>query len=176
MQKTTECSTAATAESMKRMAINRLEWDARFSDSLLNALPDEHMLTRAGGAGNHAAWVLGHMAQSMDFIVAMVSGEARVLDESWDVLFGGGSEPADDCSGYPSLPEMREGLDRARARTMEWVNGLDETTMFEPVPEPLQPFANDAISVPFTIVAHNLFHVGQVATIRASLGNPPVHR
>ena len=176
MPKTTECPTGANVESMKRMAINRLEWDARFTDSILDAIPDEHMLTRAGGAGNHAAWVMGHIIQSTDVIVSMVSGEPRVLDESYDAHFGGGTQPAPTCSEYPSRDTMRTDLQRVRDRTTAWVESMDESDLFAPVPEELQAFAPDAISVPFTIVAHNLFHLGQVATVPASLGCAPMHR
>ena len=121
-------------------------------------------------------WVMGHMAQSSDFIVSMVAGQQPQLPDHFNEHFASGTQPSDDRSVYPSRDELCQAVRQTRQRVISWVKSLDEAAAFTPVPDPLLPFAPNAITVPFTIVAHDLFHLGQVASVRSALGLEPVHR
>lgn len=169
-------ATETPIATLKQMAVDRLNWANGFSDAIIDSLTDEQLMARAGGAGNHAAWVMGHVAASNDQIVAAMSGRPAVLPESFHKTFSGGSKPSNNRSDYPSRAELKAALKKVRQHTIKWVQSLDEETALAPAPEPLRPFAPDAITTPFTIVAHDLYHLGQVASVRASLGLEPLMR
>jgi len=160
---------------MDTMAIERMTWSRNFAQSLLDGLSDRQLIARAGGAGNHALWIMGHYAVADDQIRCAMTGESPTLPKEYKKLFEGGSEPIDDVSAYPSRTELTGSMRASRERIIDWVKELDESEYSTPTPEAMAPFAPDAISVPFAISAHDLLHAGQLAAIRSTLGLPRLH-
>ena len=70
-----------------RIAIERMENSRVFLLGLLESLPDEHLAARAGAAGNHALWIMGHIAQSDDAIVSAFTGEPGCLPDGHSESF-----------------------------------------------------------------------------------------
>ncbi len=167
-------ATESSVNAIKHAAADRINWANGFVDSILGAMTDDQLMARAANRGNHAIWIMGHIAQSTDAILAGFAQPRKL--EHFDELFAGGTTPTDDRAAYPSREDLRAAMDDARNRLLAWVESLDESTLHTPAPEPLQPFAPDAITTAFTIAAHDLFHLGQIASIRASLNLEPVHR
>lgn len=158
------------------IALERLDWSRGFTSSLLESLDDKQLMARAGGKGNHAIWIMGHMAQAEDDIVTQITGEAKLLDDKHHELFRGGSQPSENRDDYPSRTELLSRMEKVRKQTIDWVNSLDKESGSAPTPESLQPFAPNSITTAFTITMHELIHAGQIAAIRSSLGMEPVHR
>ena len=50
---------------------------------------------------NHAAWVIGHLAQSCDFLGQLLAVKP-LAPADWDGLFGMSSAPKPDAKLYPS--------------------------------------------------------------------------
>ncbi|MAE65604.1 MAG: hypothetical protein CMJ18_15150 [Phycisphaeraceae bacterium] len=162
--------------STRSMAVERLNWARQFTEALLAAVPDDALTAQAGGRGNHTLWVIGHLAWTDEEILGAVAGIAKTMSEAHQKLFASGASPVSDAGAYPSRDETMALMHAARQRMIDWIESLDDDTARKPLPEPLLPFAPDAISVPFTIAAHDLFHLGQVASVRSSLGLDPVFR
>jgi len=166
-------TTTQSIDALKANILERIAWGNWFVDAIFAQVSDEQMMARAGGAGNHPLWVLGHLTHTKDSMISMFNGSERVMPEAWDPLFGGGTTSLDDRSAYPSRAEIETATARVREKLTAWVASMDETTAYAPAPEPMRPFAPDAITAASSFLAHDFFHLGQVASVRSSLGLKP---
>lgn len=162
------------ATDVRSVALERLAWSRGFLEALLAGVPDERLFARAGGAGNHAMWVMGHIAATDAFILGALGAPVPALPQGFDELFGGGSKVLDDPGAYPSRDEVAEALRSSRDALVRWAELLDEAGLRTPMPEDLRPIAPDAITAIIALCAHEMFHAGQIASVRAAAGLPPV--
>jgi uncharacterized damage-inducible protein DinB len=167
-------SSVSELSGLKAVALDRLAWARNYAEQLLAGLRDDQLTARAGGKGNHALWVMGHLALAEDMLVSRMTGAAPQLPEEHQRLFAPGSEPTNAAADYPPRAELLERMRSTRRRVVAWVESLDEESARRPTEGRLQRFAPDAISAAFTIASHETFHAGQVAAIRAALGMPRV--
>ena len=174
MQSATE--TAATLDRTMEIAIDRLKWARGFTETLIEGVPDEQLTYRVGGKGNHALWVMGHLAVIDDRILSTLTGSPRELPERYYELFAPGSQPSGDAKDYPSRSELAELMRAGRRRLLAWVGTFDEETGGTPTPEPMRRFAPDWISLAFSMASHDMLHAGQVAAVRTALGLPRLIR
>lgn len=163
-------------DALRRVAIERLNWARGFTLAMVGDMADEQLLDRAGGRGNHAMWVLGHIAQSDDALLAALSGGPTQLPAAYGQLFGGGSEPSANLADYPKREDIIAAMTAARERLIVWLNSLDAPTAFAPTPEFLRRFAPDRITAALAIAAHEMLHNGQLTAIRSVLGLPRLIR
>lgn len=168
----TQVSTLEGAARIKQLAVQQIKWSREYIGMLVQGMTDEQLMHRAGSNGNHAIWILGHLAVSDDQILAALTGTESKLSETLTKQFIGGSEPSDNRSDYPSRESLLATMQQTHERFIDWVESLDEESMNKAAPEFLQPFAPDAISTAFSVSAHDLCHAGQISTARASLGIP----
>jgi hypothetical protein len=157
---------------LRELAIDRLTWSRGFLNALLADVKDEQLFTRVADCGNHAAWVMGHMATIDDNLLSAMSGQPHRLPETFRTLFGMGSTPTARAADYPSRKELTEAMNGTRQRLKEWVATLDDSTAFEPTPERMQRFAPNRIMLAITESSHEMLHAGQLTAIRAALGLP----
>lgn len=61
------------------MGQERLAWARQFTEGLIGAMADDQLVPPAGGLGNHALWVMGHLAVSEDDILTMITGKSNEL-------------------------------------------------------------------------------------------------
>jgi uncharacterized damage-inducible protein DinB len=158
--------------SLRELATNRVTWSRGFVNALLADLKDDQLFVRAGGVGNHAAWIMGHVATVDDNIVSAMTGEPKRLPDSFRTLFGMGSSPTGNAADYPSRAELSEAMSATRQRMKGWIASLDESTAFEPIPERMQRIAPNRIMLAVAVPSHEMMHAGQLTTIRAALGLP----
>ena len=149
-----------------------LEFARRITLKMVDDIPADELCTRPAGGGNHALWVLGHVASTDDVFAAIIGKRASVLDDSWESLFGMKSEPSDDPSVYPPLDEVKAAMDRSRQSLLSVYESLDEQQLLAPLPDELKQFAPNTGGVAFTIAWHEGFHAGQLSAVRRSLGLP----
>jgi hypothetical protein len=157
---------------LREVAVERLNWARNVTQGLLGGLADDQCVARPNGRGNHALWVMGHIAWIDDQILHSMADQSRALPEKWIRMFGSGSEPSNNPADYPSRQELADAMRTNRQRIIEWVKSLDEETAWRPTPNVMRPIAPDAITTAFAIVGHELLHAGQVAAVRSSLGLP----
>ncbi len=160
--------------SLAEFAVTQLKGSRKFFHKLIGTLDDSQLLVRAGGKGNHALWIMGHLALADDVFVSAFREEPSCLPEEHGKLFAPGTAPLDDTAAYPNRQELLQRLATARVRMLAWVKTLEGDAAWQPTPEPLAKIAPDAISTAYTMVKHESIHTGQVTCIRASLGLPPL--
>ncbi|MBX2850858.1 MAG: DinB family protein [Phycisphaeraceae bacterium] len=155
------------------LAIQQLNESRQFLETLLETLDERQMLARAGDSGNHALWVMGHIALFDDKFVAGFTGRNSELPTEYAGLFDLGSEPSTNRSDYPDPKEIKEHFDQTRQRTIEWARTLGSEALWEDAPESIARFSPNPISALHTLARHDFFHTGQIATVRAFIGMSP---
>jgi uncharacterized damage-inducible protein DinB len=160
---------AARGGSVVEMLVERMEWVRTFTDALVKPLTDAQVVHRASGVGNHAMWVMGHMAVTDDFFLHLFSGQPRCL-EKWDGMFAGGSEPKDGLDAYPARSEVEAAFRDARGRVKAWARNASEAELDAPLVGDVARFAPTVRAALVSMGAHEFFHAGQVASCRSSLG------
>lgn len=168
MQKITDIA------AFKAFSLERLDWARQITLKAIDATPDEQLLYRAQGKGNHGAWIMGHLATTDDFVVSAFTGQPNILDESWQKLFAGGSEPLDDVKANPSREELLKAMADTRKRLVDWYQSLDSEALAKPAPDFLQGFIPDAAATPVTTACHECMHLGQFVMTRRIVGLPGV--
>src|SRR5688572_2197783 len=144
-----QTATTDALSSLRTVALDRLAWSRGFTLMLVNEMTDEQLLARVAGRGNHAVWVVGHLAVVDDNLVATLGGRERTISSEFRTLFGPGSQPSENAGDYPSRAELLEVAAGARERLREWVASLDEANAFQPNPSMLRRFSPDRITTPF---------------------------
>jgi uncharacterized damage-inducible protein DinB len=160
---------AARGGAVVEMLVERMEWVRSFTQALACPLTDAQVVHRAGGKGNHALWVMGHMAVTDDFFLHLFSGQPRRL-ERWDGLFAGGSEPKDSLDAYPPRSEIEAAFREAHARVKAWARSASEAELDTRLTGDMVKFAPTVRAALVSMGAHEFFHAGQVAACRSSLG------
>ena len=156
------------------IAAAQLKGSRQFLLGLIETLSNDQLMTRAGGVGNHAIWIMGHIAFADDLFVSEFRGEPSCLPEGHVEQFGQGSVPNERLSDYPSRDEMMERLATSRDRAIQWVESLDGDAVWQEAPESIRPISPNAIDSAFTLAQHEFLHAGQLATVRSSLGMKPL--
>jgi len=166
--------TTQQTHSLVGLAIEQLNISRQLLLALIEPLSDKQLTVRVGNVGNHAIWVMGHVAFAEDLFVSSFLGEPSKLPEGHVEQFCPGTIPSDCASDYPNRDELIDRLATARKRTLEWVKMLEGDAAWEPTPEPLPKFVPNAITAACSLSQHEFLHAGQITTIRASLGMKPI--
>ena len=166
--------TTMQQQTQSDLAIQMLDGSRNFLSKLIETLDDSQLVSRSGGHGNHALWVMGHIAFSDDSFVSAFTGQPGCLPESYKDLFGQGASPSENAGDYPSRDELLGKLEEARARVRKWVATLEGDAALEESPEDLKGITPNAIHAAFTLANHEYMHAGQLASVRSSLGMGPV--
>lgn len=113
---------------------------------------------RPGPDRAHVAWQLMHIAITEDIFAAerLPSNQSPTFPDLWPA-YRGGSQPAEPV---PSLPEIRETLDRSRESLLAALGGLDESDL-ETIPESLRERGWTIRQVLHIISWHETHHQGQ---------------
>ncbi len=164
--------TTATTSALLEIGKSTLDLARRSTLKLIDGIPPEKLCHRPVPGANHAAWVMGHLASADNYFATTLGERESVLDKSWDELFGMGSEVKDDPSAYPSLDDLKAGLERARQALIETFKSMDEQKLQSPTPEDWRNFAPTYAAVMPSVAFHEGFHAGQLSAVRRSLGLP----
>ncbi|HEX5010492.1 MAG TPA: DinB family protein [Planctomycetota bacterium] len=147
----------------------RFAFNDRFLDMLTEGFTDADWLHRAG-PGNHAQWLLGHLASTRR---ASLRGFGETVEEQpWERHFGMGHEPtaaSDDIA--PAL--LREAFIKNGAELRRWLGGLNEAQAaadFRPFPDGSRTVAGVAHFLHF----HESYHLGQIGLLRRVCGKAGV--
>jgi uncharacterized damage-inducible protein DinB len=151
----------------------RLEFARRVTLMLTEEIPDDQLCHQPFGGTNHALWNLGHVAATDNFFMSAVGGLASRHPNSWNALFGPGSQPKPDLSAYPSIAEIRGALAANREALVAWFKSMSDEELRSPLPEELKGFASCRAALPGSIAWHEGFHAGQISVVRKSLGLKP---
>jgi hypothetical protein len=135
--------------------------------------PDEWVRQPVPGA-NNAAWIVGHLTLTLRN--GLRRKRIRDLPDFPDELDGkflATKQVAGEQTGYGDPTALLALFDAYMDRLVAWVRGLS-TEELAATPENPGPFSTTfAEGVQFGAL-HIAMHVGQLSTIRRSLGRPPV--
>lgn len=135
-------------------------------------ISEEQMRVRVVDGGVHLAWILSHLAWSeagtVNKFVREQDNPLRHLGKSC----GMHSKVVDEADAYASKDEALATLEKVRAGTLEFLEGLSETDLDKPVKEGPAEFTNWG-SIFALIPAHEAHHNGQISVIWRRLGHEP---
>ncbi|QDU14371.1 DinB superfamily protein [Gimesia maris] len=166
-------STQQQTLSLTELAIEQLHRSRNFVLALLETLSDDQLHVRVGG-GNHALWIMGHLAFADDAFSSAFLDEPSCLPAEHRERFTNGTTPSDNPADYPDREELLERMTTARNRFIKWAQTLEGDALWQASPEAIASIAENAITAVHTLSQHDFIHGGQITTIRASLGMKPV--
>ncbi len=158
----------------KDVILHQFETSKFLIDKLTADLSDEEYFRSPTDKANHAAWIVGHIASSEDWVTAILTGTERRIPDSTRELFRGGSACRPDPSIYPSRKEIDTMFRDARTRAVEAVLGFDETRWSEASPEDAAQAFPTLGTLCSMLGFHPFWHIGQLTMCRAALGKPGV--
>lgn len=148
--------------------IHALQTARRMTTGLLEGLAERHGLHQPVAGGQHALWIVGHLALADDWGLVSL-GSARRL-ASMDRFFAGSAPIAADASAYPPVEEAMRCLESAHEGLITRLGEIDEADLDRMTSGPIAAFAPDLATLLMSHVWHEGFHTGQLALIRRSLG------
>ena len=160
----------STQSAFQAAGLNALAFARGVTTRLFDGTPDEHSMTRACPKGHHARWIAGHLAWTDNYFLTSLAGHDRLVPESYDALFGMGSEVSDDESIYPPMSELRDAMKTTNAAMVAWFASKSDDELLAELPDNLKMFAPNFGALMGSLAAHEGIHAGQLTVIRAALG------
>jgi hypothetical protein len=156
-----------------------IRWALKTTDNLTTRLVedmrDQPLTQPTPRGGNHALWVLGHLAVIEGMIPHTVFGEPNPVQHWWP-LFGTGSQPTDDAGAYPPFEEVLKTYRDLRTKNLARLEEIGEAGLEQP-PQVIPPGFEEGMKTigrTFHLIAlHQMFHLGQVADARRAAGKEP---
>ncbi len=157
--------------SVKDLVMGQLQTGMMLIEKAIEDLADEEYFKPAAPGTNHIGWILGHLAQSEDSMVAVITEKKARLGEEYREKYSGGSACVADSANYPSGKELTELFRNHRAHTIEALTAFDESQWDDPTPEglPRDFFPTKGI-VWGMMGTHPFWHIGQMTTCRSAMG------
>lgn len=147
-----------------------------FATGLLTDLQDAALAQPTTNGGNHALWILTHLAYSESTLFdSFILGKPNRF-EKWSSIVGINSVPSLSEEDYPSMQEGLQMLESVRTDVLEYLNTIDEDTLNNKSHAP-EEFGDDfgTVGKCFTaMIMHVSIHAGQLSVIRKSLGRRPL--
>ena len=158
---------------MKDSVLHTFGFNLGYARKLVADIPKDKMCVQPAGIPNHAAWVLGHLAFSLQFGGSML-GLKLAMPDGWQQKFGNGSKPTSDAAVYPDKQALLTALEQAHARLADAVAKADAAVFRQPTPHEgfrkVFPTIGDALT--FMTTAHEATHLGQLSAWRRAAGFP----
>jgi hypothetical protein len=159
--------------SPRDQAVALLTWVRTVSNKLIGDWPADKTCHQNCPADNHPTWVLGHLASTDAWLGSELGFKASV-PANYKEFFGGGSKPNPDPSKYPPFAEVKKHFDGTRAALIQWLKTAPDAALTKDLKEKTGGFTTDPIDAMHKVAWHEGLHMGQVATLRKSLGLPSV--
>lgn len=141
--------------------------------SLFEDFPRDKVCHQLTPGGNHALWILGHIALEDDVMMTMLGRKQARCPAEWAKLFGMGSTPVGQASHYPKLDELLTALADRREEFIAWLGSRTDAQLAEPLPKELIGFAPNAAALASSLAWHDGLHTGQLTMLRRDLGMKP---
>jgi uncharacterized damage-inducible protein DinB len=146
---------------------DRFLFNDRFLDQLVQGF-DEADWHRRAGAGNHAQWLLGHLAVTRRWALRL-AGQATE-EEAWEAHFGQGRAPGPQ--GDDIAPELlREAFLKAGERLRAHLASATQTQADAPMREFPDGSRTMGAGMHF-LHFHESYHLGQIGLLRRVAGKP----
>jgi len=123
---------------------------------------------------NHPLWIMGHLAQTDNFLISLVAPEQALPLTEYQECFGMGSQPTNDIAAYPNLDDVRRTFQERREAMLNLLDSLNEDELSAALPEGTPDFLSDKASAFEMAIWHEGMHSGQLSVARRSLGYEPL--
>ncbi len=155
--------------SPKDVVVQQLMFGQTLFEMFTSDLSNEEYFIPAAEGTNHVAWVLGHIAQTEDWMIGLLTGAERTVSEDLQELFGGSSECSPDASKYPQRKELDDIVRSNRARAIRAAQTVDDSCWDDVAPEGGLPqnFFPTVGSIWGLVGTHQFWHLGQLTTCRS---------
>ena len=153
-----------------------IELSTQMTLPLIEDLKEEALTLPTAQGGNHALWILGHLAHAEGMFYHFITGEENPLAH-WDGLFGGSTEPVADAGHYPALDAVMGQFNEIRAKNIAILESLDDDGLDKKcttVPDEFKDFFGTNGQCLMAIALHFMHHRGQLSDIRRSLKRKPL--
>jgi hypothetical protein len=154
-------------------ALSVLKFTRSVSDGILKGFPDDKLTFQNHPHENHALWALAHLASTDAWINGLVSAPSGSIPDAVGKCAGPGTKPVSDPKQYPPAAEVRRAYESSRAALIRWLETAPDSALDIDIKDKTGGFATTPLDAVFKIIWHEGWHMGQVATIRKSLGLPP---
>lgn len=148
---------------------DRFAFNDKFLDMLTDSFDDRDWLMR-GGPGNHAQWLLGHLATTRRWALREFGQPAE--EQPWEQHFGMGHSPT-PLSDDIAPAQLREAFVKNGASLRAYLAGLPAeraTAPFKPFPDGSNTVGGAAHFLHF----HETYHLGQIGLLRRMSGKKGV--
>lgn len=160
---------------LKERLRRQLESARQLTDGYLDSLArPEEWTHQVHPRANHPLWIMGHLAQTDNFLISLVAPEKSQPLPEYQQCFGMGSQPSDDIEAYPAVEEVRGVFRERRAVLLELLDSMSEDDLATPLPQGTPDFLSDKGSAFEMAVWHEGMHAGQLSVARRSLGYAPL--
>ncbi len=136
-------------------------------------MSDAEWMVQPGDGGCHLIWIHGHLAETQDWAVSHLTGQARRFDQKYIDLFTGGAAVDGDPAKYPSRATVQSLFRESQEMTLTALDAFDLARWDEPVPEGVPSNYFPTCGALWGMIPlHTLWHFGQVTVTRRMLGKP----
>lgn len=124
---------------------------------------------------NSAAWIVGHLAVTNTRFGARYGATGMPeLGENFIARFKPTRQSAGAQAGLGTKEELLGALDVTAEKLMEAIKRLSPEALTAPLPQPAPAVVTNSAEMLIFGSMHIMMHVGQLSTIRRSLGKPPL--
>ena len=141
--------------------------------ALLKGLDGPALVYRPGGQGNHALWLIGHIASGEGHLAGWGGAEIDVPPVGDMSKFAIGSTPVADAAAYPSEQQLLDYAAAVHAQTLAALAKMTDADLDGPAvngPE----FVKSRGHAWRMVVIHEAEHIGQLTVVRRELGFAPM--
>lgn len=159
---------------MKNHLLFNFGFNLQYAKMLTADIPEDQMADQPGNIPNHAAWVIGHLATTLDYLGASF-GLEPACPEEWGALVGNGSTPVSDRSQYPDKQTLIAALENGHSRISEAIASADDDLFTSDSPEGIRSyFPTVGDFTMFVCTSHAATHLGQLSAWRRAKELPSV--
>jgi hypothetical protein len=145
--------------------------------TLTDLTPEQRLWQPAPGV-NHAVWMAGHIAWSLDHLILDYCAGKGQLPEHYGSLFGIGSKLLDNPGGYPTCDELLDRMAAGHEAALAWLRAADEADLdarpmgFEKLDDRRRAMFASRGRCAWFHAQHEAMHAGQLGYLRRLAGKP----
>jgi uncharacterized damage-inducible protein DinB len=140
---------------------------------MVEDLKPEEYLHRAVSNSNCVAWLMGHLVLvERNFMTRIGMNDLPELPDGFEQRYAH-NEVAPHAQDYGDVTLLLPLFMQHRAKLIEGLAKVSDASLEEELPKPHPLFGTMNELLAFGPL-HQMLHVGQISTIRRSLGRPPI--
>lgn len=149
-----------------------LRMGVQYARMHLEDIPPEQWHEIPSGLAHNPAWIVGHVAASLEYVAQLVGVTPAHLPQ-WAEAFGMDSQAVAEADRYPPKDELLAALSEACDRYASLLESVSAEQLQQPSPEGMREFfptLGDALV--FMGTTHASVHFGQLSAWRTARGLP----